>query len=131
MDAHGNVYVLELNPLPGLTPDWSDLVLIGKAINMDYRTLIAEILAGGLKRLREKRRGTIQPRNGKSTEGKSGAQSSVSESRTDEDLTESSATVEHAIPVTHGVAEEKTPSRGAGKTRATPASRRRPASLSR
>ncbi|MFO0574315.1 MAG: ATP-grasp domain-containing protein [Polyangia bacterium] len=57
MDSAGNVYVLELNPLPGLTPDFSDLVLIAKAAAVDYRTLISEILAGGLKRLREKRRG--------------------------------------------------------------------------
>ncbi len=56
MDSQGNVYVLELNPLPGLTPEHSDLVLIGTAAAMDYRTLIAEILAGGLKRLREKKR---------------------------------------------------------------------------
>jgi D-alanine-D-alanine ligase len=48
--------VLEVNPLPGLTPDYSDLVLISKAAGIEYRTLIAEILAGGLKRLREKRR---------------------------------------------------------------------------
>jgi D-alanine-D-alanine ligase len=57
MNEQGQVYVLEINPLPGLTPDYSDLVLIAKAAAMDYRTLIAEILAGGLKRLREKRRG--------------------------------------------------------------------------
>ncbi len=56
MNEQGQVYVLEINPLPGLTPDYSDLVLIAKAAAMDYRTLIAEILAGGLKRLREKRR---------------------------------------------------------------------------
>ena len=56
MNAQGQVYVLEVNPLPGLTPDYSDLVLISKAANIDYRTLIAEILAGGLKRLREKKR---------------------------------------------------------------------------
>lgn len=56
MNDQGQVYVLEVNPLPGLTPDYSDLVLIAKAAAMDYRTLIAEILAGGLKRLREKRR---------------------------------------------------------------------------
>lgn len=56
MNAQGQVYVLEVNPLPGLTPEHSDLVLIGKAAGIDYRTLIAEILAGGLKRLREKRR---------------------------------------------------------------------------
>jgi D-alanine-D-alanine ligase len=56
MDDKGAVYVLEVNPLPGLTPDYSDLVLIGKAAGIDYRTLIGEILAGALKRLREKRR---------------------------------------------------------------------------
>lgn len=56
MDERGNVYVIELNPLPGLTPGFSDLVLIAQAGGLDYRTLIAEILAGGLKRLREKRR---------------------------------------------------------------------------
>jgi D-alanine-D-alanine ligase len=56
MNKDGQVYVLEVNPLPGLTPDYSDLVLISKAAGINYRTLIAEILAGGLKRLREKRR---------------------------------------------------------------------------
>lgn len=56
MNAAGLVYVLEVNPLPGLTPDYSDLVLISKAAGIDYRTLISEILAGGLKRLREKKR---------------------------------------------------------------------------
>ncbi len=56
MDADGNFWVLEVNPLPGLTPDYSDLCLIANAANMSYRSLIGEILAGGLKRLREKRR---------------------------------------------------------------------------
>jgi D-alanine-D-alanine ligase len=56
MSAQGQVYVLEVNPLPGLTPDYSDLVLICRAAGIDYRTLVAEILAGGLKRLREKKR---------------------------------------------------------------------------
>jgi D-alanine-D-alanine ligase len=56
MNAQGQVYVFEVNPLPGLTPDYSDLVLISKGAGMDYQTLIGEILAGGLKRMREKRR---------------------------------------------------------------------------
>jgi D-alanine-D-alanine ligase len=56
MNPQGQIYVFEVNPLPGLTPDYSDLVLITKAIGMDYRTLIGEILAGGLKRLRELKR---------------------------------------------------------------------------
>ena len=56
MNAKGEVYVLEVNPLPGLTPGYSDLVLISEAAGIEYRTLVAEILAGGLRRLREKRR---------------------------------------------------------------------------
>ncbi len=56
MNAQGQFYVFEVNPLPGLTPDYSDLVLIAKAAGMDYRTLIGEILAGGLKRMRELKR---------------------------------------------------------------------------
>ena len=45
-----------MNPLPGLTPGYSDLCLIASAAGIEYRTLIGEILEGGLKRLREKRR---------------------------------------------------------------------------
>ncbi|HXU83621.1 MAG TPA: ATP-grasp domain-containing protein [Polyangia bacterium] len=56
MNARGEIYVIEVNPLPGLTPNYSDLCLIATAANIDYRSLIGEILAGGLKRLREKRR---------------------------------------------------------------------------
>jgi D-alanine-D-alanine ligase len=56
MDADGRIYVLEVNPLPGLTPDYSDLVLIAKASGMEYDQLIAEIMVGGLRRMRDKRR---------------------------------------------------------------------------
>jgi len=56
MTAKGELYVIEVNPLPGLTPGYSDLCLIAKAAGIEYRTLIGEILEGGLKRLREKRR---------------------------------------------------------------------------
>jgi len=56
MGADGQVYVLEVNPLPGLTPDYSDLILISKAAGMTYDELIAEVMTGGLKRLRQKRR---------------------------------------------------------------------------
>jgi D-alanine-D-alanine ligase len=52
----GEFYVIEVNPLPGLTPGYSDLCLIAKAAGIEYRTLIGDILEGGLKRLREKRR---------------------------------------------------------------------------
>lgn len=56
VDDAGAIYVIEVNPLPGLTPAYSDLCLIATAAGIDYRTLIGEILAGGLKRMREKRR---------------------------------------------------------------------------
>ena len=71
MNDKGDVYVLELNPLPGLTPDYSDLCFISTAAGMDYRTLIAEILAGGIKRLREARRGSsgVATKNGHGPHG--------------------------------------------------------------
>lgn len=56
MTPEGELYVLEINPLPGLTPDFSDLVIIGKAIGIDYKSLVGEILAGALARMREQRR---------------------------------------------------------------------------
>jgi len=57
LSQDGVPYVLEVNPLPGLTPDFSDLVLIAKAAGMDYRTLIGEILAGSVRRLKLQRAG--------------------------------------------------------------------------
>jgi D-alanine-D-alanine ligase len=56
MDSEGRIYVLEVNPLPGLTPGYSDLVLIANAAGMEYDQLIAEIMVGGLRRMRDKRR---------------------------------------------------------------------------
>ena len=56
MSDRGEVSVIEINPLPGITPGYSDLVQIATAAGMDYRTLVGEILAGALRRLREKRR---------------------------------------------------------------------------
>ncbi|MCI0570541.1 MAG: ATP-grasp domain-containing protein [Myxococcaceae bacterium] len=54
MDERGRVYFIECNPLPGLTPGWSDLVLIGQGCGMDYRTLIGEILSGAIRRYKER-----------------------------------------------------------------------------
>ena len=56
IDKNGDIYVFEVNPLPGMTPGYSDLVLISQAAGMDYDTLMAEITIGGLRRLRDKRR---------------------------------------------------------------------------
>jgi D-alanine-D-alanine ligase len=54
MDERGRVYFIECNPLPGLTPGWSDLVLIAQGAGMDYRTLIGEILSGAIRRYKER-----------------------------------------------------------------------------
>src|SRR3712207_4679256 len=54
MDDKGRIYFIECNPLPGLTPGWSDLVLIAQGAGMDYRTLIGEIMAGAIRRYKER-----------------------------------------------------------------------------
>jgi D-alanine-D-alanine ligase len=54
MTPDGRIYVIEVNPLPGLTPDYSDLCLIANGAKIEYRALIGEILQGAIKRWREK-----------------------------------------------------------------------------
>jgi len=52
LDVHHQLkpYILEINPLPGLTPVLSDLVIEAAAENMDYNTLVNRILEAGLAR---------------------------------------------------------------------------------
>jgi len=79
MDEQGKVYFLECNPLPGLTPGWSDLVLIAKAAGMEYNALIADILSGAIRRYkereRERRTETRTPEAGKAPNGVNGTHS--------------------------------------------------------
>jgi D-alanine-D-alanine ligase len=56
MDAEGRIYFIECNPLPGLAPGWSDLVLIAQAAGVDYRGLIGEILSFAIRRYQERER---------------------------------------------------------------------------
>ncbi|MFW5920319.1 MAG: D-alanine--D-alanine ligase family protein [Polyangiales bacterium] len=56
LDAEGKVSFIECNPLPGLTPGWSDLCLIAEAAGMEYRQLVREILAPAIRRLKEQNR---------------------------------------------------------------------------
>lgn len=56
-DRDGVPCFIECNPLPGLTPGWSDLCLIAEAAGMNYRTLVGEILAPAIRRFRGKSRG--------------------------------------------------------------------------
>src|SRR5512138_1587059 len=50
LDAQGNPRVMEINTLPGLTPDYSDLCLQSKAEGIRYEDLILEILYLGASR---------------------------------------------------------------------------------
>lgn len=50
LDAEGQPRLLEINPLPGLTPDFSDLCLMAKAEGIAYEDLILEILYLGASR---------------------------------------------------------------------------------
>jgi D-alanine-D-alanine ligase len=47
----GVPYFLEVNPLPGLNPDYSDLVILAKQIGMTYTDLVAAIIEAALKRV--------------------------------------------------------------------------------
>ncbi len=46
----GNLYFLEINPLPGLNPKSSDLPIMAGKMGIDYRHLIIEILNSALRR---------------------------------------------------------------------------------
>lgn len=52
LDIHQNYkpYILEINPLPGLAPGYSDLVIEAQAINMNHADLVNRILEAALKR---------------------------------------------------------------------------------
>jgi D-alanine-D-alanine ligase len=50
LDREGQPCLLEINPLPGLTPDYSDLCLIANAEGISYADLILEILYLGASR---------------------------------------------------------------------------------
>ena len=44
-------YFLEANPLPGLAPGWSDLVILARKMGIDYPELIGRILDAALARI--------------------------------------------------------------------------------
>lgn len=58
LDKDGNPRVIEINTLPGLTPDYSDLCLQSKAEGIRYEDLILEILYLGASRW-----GMLEPRD--------------------------------------------------------------------
>jgi len=52
LDAEGAVHFIECNPLPGMTPDFSDLCVMAKVEGLDYASLVAEIMAPAVHRCR-------------------------------------------------------------------------------
>ncbi len=73
MDAEGRIYFIECNPLPGLAPGWSDLVLIAQAAGIDYRALIGEILSFAIRRHQERERERERARRAQSAAAREGA----------------------------------------------------------
>jgi len=65
LDEEGNPRLIEINTLPGLTPDYSDLCLQAKAEGIAYNDLILEILY-----LAAGRWGLMEAREFASTPGK-------------------------------------------------------------
>ncbi len=45
-------YFLEANPLPGLSSEWSDLVILARGVGIDYPSLIRKILDATMKRIK-------------------------------------------------------------------------------
>ncbi len=52
VDAKGSIYFLEINPLPGLSPGFSDLVVMAEKSGMPYESLIKRILTPAVQRWR-------------------------------------------------------------------------------
>jgi D-alanine--D-alanine ligase len=61
MAEDGTVFILEVNPLPGLAPGFSDLCMIAEAAGIDHAGLIGEILAGAVKRREQLRPPSPRP----------------------------------------------------------------------
>ncbi len=51
MDEEENLYFIEINPLPGLAPGYSDFPFITQKCGITYNTTIASIIAAALNRL--------------------------------------------------------------------------------
>lgn len=60
LDKQGVVHFLECNPLPGLCPGFSDLVVIAEAAGIDFRTLVGDIMSPALRRFRAQKRRSRQ-----------------------------------------------------------------------
>ena len=51
MDGEGNIFFIELNPLPGLAPGYSDYPMLAEFSGVGYDELVAAVLRAALRRL--------------------------------------------------------------------------------
>ncbi len=56
VDSRGNIYFIEVNPLPGLAPKFSDLVILAERSGINYEQLIKKILTPAIHRWRSESR---------------------------------------------------------------------------
>jgi D-alanine-D-alanine ligase len=50
LSPEGELYFIEINPLPGLAPGYSDFPMIAEFNGMDYNSLVWNVLKSALKR---------------------------------------------------------------------------------
>lgn len=56
LNSNGVANFIECNPLPGLSPEFSDLCVLAKAAGINYRELVGQILTPAVKRFRMRRK---------------------------------------------------------------------------
>lgn len=59
MSSEGRIYFIEINPLPGLAPGYSDYPMLAEFCGVGYTDLINAILDAALRRLSTGARGDI------------------------------------------------------------------------
>ncbi|OGW75811.1 MAG: hypothetical protein A2Z72_04035 [Omnitrophica bacterium RBG_13_46_9] len=50
ISRNGQIFLLEVNPLPGLSPEYADLVIMSRKVGVDYEDLILSILHSAFSR---------------------------------------------------------------------------------
>jgi len=50
LSEDGTIYFIEINPLPGLAPGYSDYPMLAELCGMDYQNLVVNVLNSALKR---------------------------------------------------------------------------------
>jgi lysine 2,3-aminomutase len=61
LDPKGTPWVIEVNPLPGMTPSYSDMVMTAEASGIEYRDLVGRILDAALGRLASRKKRAHAP----------------------------------------------------------------------